>query len=490
MPQTERRRPHVIWLHSDQHNARMMGSIEGAWVRTPNLDRLAASGTSFTAAYCPSPLCAPSRMSTLTGRLPARINVETNAHALASHIPTIAHSMGASDYHPVLCGRMHFVGPDQRHGFIERLVGDHGPTDVAQREQPMGIFDGCTGQDGHNLTMSGPGVSTVMLYDEAVTNAACEYLAGYGADSPLFLSVGWYGPHNPFVCPRDLYDHYARVTPRITETERSERLASAHPAVRKWLDDRGLLDLDDAVAHRARVAYSGLVEFIDRQIGQVLTAAWSRFDPSDVLVVYSSDHGEMAGERGMFWKSNFYEGAVRVPWIWSYPGVIRPQVCDEPVSLLDFAPTLAALLDAPSLPEPDGMQLANVLTEASGAPLRPIVATLADRRCGPSAMVRLGPLKLIRYHDFARPELYNLDGDPDEQLDLAADETRPPDCEELERQLANHWDPRSGIEAISQAHESLPILRQWTRKQSPRPCEHWRADLELLRAPTGDSMSL
>jgi len=217
--------PHVVWLHSDQHQARMMGCVEGAWVRTTALDRLAAAGTRFAAAYCPSPLCGPSRMATLTGRMPADVGVQTNSESLASHIPTVAHALGAGGYRPVLCGRMHFVGPDQRHGFVERLVGDHGPTDAAQREHPMGPFDGTTGQDAANLASSGPGVAPVMQYDKAVTEATVSYLAGHDRREPLFLSVGWYGPHNPFVCPPDLFEYYAAVTPEITDADRRRRAA-------------------------------------------------------------------------------------------------------------------------------------------------------------------------------------------------------------------------------------------------------------------------
>ena len=114
----------ILFLISDQHSYKMQGYAGNKLIRTPNLDRLAAHGTVMTDCYSACPLCVPSRLSMLSGQFPSEINALTNEASLDSSIATFVHSLNANGYETTLCGRMHFVGPDQRHGFINRLVGD------------------------------------------------------------------------------------------------------------------------------------------------------------------------------------------------------------------------------------------------------------------------------------------------------------------------------------------------------------------------------
>lgn len=489
-------RPHVILIVSDQHNRGVLGCAGDPYIRTPHLDRLAGAGTRFAAAYAASPLCVPSRMALLTGLSPAHCQVHQNQEALASHIPTLAHALGAAGYRSVLCGRMHFVGPDQRHGYQERWVGDHGPTDVAGREAELGLFDGTTGQHVDTLAKSGAGVSSIQLYDEAVTDAACARIDAHATPHdgphvghhdgphdeakeppPLFLTVGFYGPHNPYVCDAERLAYYESILPAPDPATWLVNRPEAHPAALAWASSRGLEGLDPVTAKRAQAAYYGAVELIDERVGRIVARADERLGASNTIIIYLSDHGDMAGAQGLFWKSTFYEGSVGVPWIWRdvssrAPSPTRPatvesepvpkagRVVHEPVSLLDLAPTLCARTGAPPLPAPDGVHLdgldlspalasAQIVADSAGgggdgggeggvatqappsrpaaSPIpgeRPILSTLLDTRTGPAAMIRQGRWKCVAYHGHDTPQLFDLESDPAEMHDRSRHEGR------------------------------------------------------------------
>jgi len=150
-------RPNLLYIHTDQHNPFVTGCYGDLLVATPNLDQLAADGVRFDNVYCPSPICVPSRMAMLTGRHPYQNEVWTNSHILDSGIPTLAHAMGAAGYRPVLIGRMHAVGPDQLHGYAERLVGDHSPNHIGGSSVARGVLDGTAGPERISLQRSGAG---------------------------------------------------------------------------------------------------------------------------------------------------------------------------------------------------------------------------------------------------------------------------------------------------------------------------------------------
>ena len=474
------RRPHVVLMISDQHARSLMGCQGDPHIRSPHLDALAAGGVRCAAAYAPSPLCVPSRMAMLCGRMPMDNGVHHNSQTLASHVPTIAHSLAAAGYRAVLCGRMHFVGPDQRHGYHERLVGDHTRASTAQHEMPMGPFDGCTGQDGRCLDRSGAGRSTVMAYDDAVTVAACQRIAAHQGEAPLFLTVGYYGPHNPYVCDRERFTYYQGVLPRPDPDELAWWQEQDHPAMRSWRESRHLGDLDPGQLHNARAAYYGACETIDAHLGRVVATARQHFAAEELLLIYLSDHGDMAGERGLFWKSCMYEGSVGVPWLLRWDGHLQPGTITDPVSLLDLAPTLAGLVEAPPLPHSTGRDLGPAL---AGAALPPsdVISTISDHRCGPSAMLRRGPWKLIRYHNHPDGELYHLDQDPDETVNRWHDPTCHAIRDDMANALGRHWDPDQILAEAALARDQLALIRA-ANEPWPQPdtADDWQPDLDEL----------
>ncbi|MFP4156617.1 MAG: sulfatase-like hydrolase/transferase [Opitutales bacterium] len=452
----------IIVMVSDQHRADVMGCAGNEIVRTPHLDQLAGAGTRFSDSFCTSPVCGPSRMSMLSGLLPSTSGVLTNRHALPSDIPTVAHALAGAGYDTVLCGRMHFIGPDQRHGFQERLVGDIGPTDAAFRELDLGPFRGLTGQGREMLKVSGPGAGPSERYDREVVDAALQRLRAQPEDRPLFMVVGTHAPHNPYVCPPDLYAHYEKALPRPDMEAIREFHAGAHPSIQTWWQARGMEGVSEDEIHRSTAAYYGMVEEMDRQIGRLLEAVDAERD----LFVYLSDHGDLAGEHGMFWKSCFLDGALKVPMIWRGPGIAAGQEISGPVSLLDLAPTLTEMAGADPLPGAEGCSLTESLRSGEATSGRQVVSMLLDMRCGPACMVRTKEGCRIHHVRFS-DETWGEDPGP----------------------LPTNWEDEQMERTLENVSARNRIHRKSAERSGEPLHERWEVDPRLLKTGSCDEQS-
>lgn len=479
-------RPNLLYIHSDQHAASVVGCYGDPVVQTPNLDQLAASGVQFENAYCPSPICVPSRMATLTGRHPHENGVWTNQHILDTGIPTLAHSMGAAGYHPTLVGRMHALGPDQLHGYAERLVGDHSSNYIGGTPVDRGVLNGTAGPDRVSLRRSGPGQNPYQVHDEYVTAAAIDLLnrlgiqkaAGQQAE-PFSITVGFMLPHPPYVARRASYERYHREMTMPTTQESYKEVT--HPHLRWWRQHTGIEQVSQEETIRARAAYWAMVADLDAMIGQILDAVRRNDLGEDLLVVYSSDHGDMLGEHGLWWKHVFYEGSVKVPLILSWPGVIPPAGRrTETVSALDLTATLLDALDAPALPSGNGQSFLGLLTGEASSWKNHAFSEYSSDEYGPPGgcyqrMIRQDEWKLIYYHGQA-PQLFNLAQDPHERVDRADD----PGCQRIRRELTqrvlNGWDPEDVRAQMALKRAENQILRAWT--QHTRPAERYRWPLK------------
>ena len=490
---TSDRRPNFLIILSDQHSPHIAGCYGDPVVRTPHLDALAARGVRFTDAYCASPLCGPSRMSLMTGRLPSHTRAYTNECALAQDIPTFAHSLGAAGYEVTLAGRMHFRGADQLHGFARRLAGDVTPTWYGAPGPEMGDLAGANGQTRIAVENAGPGLTNYQHYDRLVTDAAVAYLRQRPAGpahqggiednraAPFCLVVGYVLPHCPFVAPQPLFDYYFECVPppHSAPTHCDPNGRAIHPQVERWMKRRGLWEpVDEQTIRTARAAYYGLVEMVDAQVGQLLDALAARADADNTVVIYLSDHGEMAGEHGLWWKSTFYRASVNVPLIASWPGHFQENAAvTTPVSLVDLAPTLAALAQGPPLPHIDGMSLVPLLTGAQ-APhlaerdiLAELIAPVPHGALGtwsdpPTRMVRRGPWKLVYYHD-SGVQLFNLADDPHEQHDRAADLDCRAILVELTARAQQDWHPQAMLAELEERQATQALLAQWFQAVQP-----------------------
>jgi choline-sulfatase len=472
------RRPNLLYIHSDQHNPAIMGCSGDNLVRTPNLDGLAARGVRFESVYCPSPLCVPSRMATLTGRYPYENRVWTNDHILDSAIPTLAHAMGAAGYTPILIGRMHAVGTDQLHGYAERLVGDHGPNYPGGRPVDHGELHGTAGPARISLRKSGPGQSAYQVHDEYVAAATVDYLNRLGiakrsgqSPEPFSLSVGFMLPHQPFVARREDYDLYRDAVglPRHPPTASDLQ----HPHFQSWRRATGIEEVSTEEVLRARAAYYGLVTALDRLIGQILDSLRANSLEEDTLVLYTSDHGEQLGEHGLWWKQTFYEDSARVPAILAWPGRVSPGTrCARVVSALDLNATLLDALGAPPLPSSHGRSLVPLLANPDRAWDDTAVCEYCTDEGAYQRMIRRGPWKLNYYHG-QEPQLFNIAEDPHELRDLAADPGHRRVRAELTDEVLRGWDPPAVAADMALRRSEAAILRAWTAAVRPPDQYRW-----------------
>lgn len=476
--------PNLLVFVSDQHNPHVLGCYGDSVVRTPNLDALATRGVRFANNYCNFPLCVPSRMSFMTGQPCSDIEVWSNNCSLSSNVPTFAHALGAAGYETVLCGRMHFVGPDQRHGFMSRPIGDVGGSAFLGGKMPdlghIGIQTAYQSYD--SAATSGPGRTAYQAYDNAVTQAACQWLDARdrsGDERPWCLVVGYVLPHCPFICPKELYDYYyERIdVPTIPDGYLDE----LHPAVRHLRQLQGVDRLTAEQVRGARAAYYGLVEMTDRFVGRVVDKlASTQFDGS-TAIMYTSDHGDMAGEHRMWWKNNFYDGSASVPMIWSRPGVFgEGRTVEAVTSLVNVAPTLTELGSAEPLPHAAAESLAGFLSADGGSvPDWPDVAYVENiiwEWKSPERMVRRGPWKLNHYHGYDRPQLFNLEEDPGEWVDRADDPSCATIRAELEKLVLTGWDGHDRmVQIMARRQRDRKTLLRWAQTVDPPNADYWPA---------------
>jgi choline-sulfatase len=410
-------RPNILLVMADQLAASHLPAYGNEIVQAPRLTQLAREGVVFENAYCASPLCSPSRFSLLAGRPPSAIGAYDNAAELPAGTPTIAHVLRAAGYGTALAGKMHFVGPDQLHGFEERLTTDVYPSDFDWTPD-WRLPAGERLEWYHNTTslLSSRVTEAAMQtdYDDEVCFRAVQKLRDLslgGGEQPFFLTVSFTNPHDPWEQRQrywDLYDERAIPLPAIPAIPRGE--ADPHSL---RLRDMSLLDerpLGEAEVRRAKHGYYAAISYLDERVGELLdTLAATGLDGS-TIVLFTADHGELLGERGLWYKMSFLDGSARVPLIARGPGLAPARVAG-PVSQLDVAPTLAELAGAPSTGAAfAGASLAGVLAGAADGPGEAFGEYLAEGVTEPMVMIRRGRHKYVR-----------CPGDPDLLYDLADD---------------------------------------------------------------------
>lgn len=435
--------PNILILMVDQLTGTLFQDGPAEFLKVPNLRRLAEGSARFSRAYCPSPLCSPSRASTMSGQLPRRTGVYDNAAEFAASIPCYAHHLRRAGYQTCLSGKMHFVGPDQLHGFEERLTTDIYPADFGwtpDYRKPGERIDWWY----HNLgSVTGAGVAEItnqMEYDDDVAHLTCQklYDLARGADPrPWALTVSFTHPHDPFVARRKYWDLYEDCP----EVEPPEAIAYADqdPHSQRIMDScdwRGMTPKPDQI-RRARRGYYANISYIDDKIGEILAVLEST--RQDAVIVFLSDHGEMLGERGLWFKMNFFEPSARIPLMISGPGMAVGRI-DAPVSALDLVPTLcdlAGIAREDWLPWSDGETLLPLIAGTGGRGPVPMEYA-AEGTIAPMVALVDGPWKYIVCE--ADPELlFNLASDPGERVNLAGDPGFAPVLERLRLMVKARW---------------------------------------------------
>src|SRR5438105_9320765 len=319
---------------ADQLAARALSAYGNAIAKTPHLDALAEDGVVFENAYCNTPLCAPSRASLLTGRLPSGIGVYDNGAELSASIPTLAHYLRARGYFTCLAGKMHFIGPDQLHGFEERLTTDVYPAGTdwipdwnRPLDEPLPWY-----HDMSSVLEAGISEATLQLdFDEEVGFRSVRKLydlAREGDDRPFLLLVSFTHPHDPFEMPRAYWDRYDEVDmPRVPRLPMDE--VDPHSRRIRVMCGTDTSGVDEGAIRRARHAYYAAVNYVDDKVGELLRALELTGLRGETIVLFASDHGEALGERGLWYKMTFFEDSARVPLVFHAPERFAPRRVPE-----------------------------------------------------------------------------------------------------------------------------------------------------------------
>jgi choline-sulfatase len=440
-------RMNIVVVMADQMTPFALPIYGNQVTHAPHMAELAAGGVVFDAAYCNSPLCSPSRAVFMSGRLPSRTGAYDNAAEFRSDIPTFAHSLRLAGYRTILSGKMHFCGPDQLHGFEERLTTDIYPADFGWTPD----WDEPHARPGwyHNMSsvvQAGVCVRTNQMdFDDEVIFAAERAIFDHvrGSDErPLCLVVSLTHPHDPFAIPRRFWDLYAdgQIEPPRLPLDRS---AFTPHEERLWhvCDMEAGLPTEEQVLN-ARRAYYGAISYVDENIGRVRAAleAAGLFDRT--VMVLTSDHGEMLGERGLWYKMNFFEGSARIPLVVHAPAIFPARRVSNAVSLVDLMPTLADIAgDGGSSIDPGSIDGRSLLPHLSGDGGHDEVfgEYLAEGALAPTVMIRRGGYKFV--HSPADPDqLYDLESDPDEQRNLAADPRHAARVAAFRTEVGERWD--------------------------------------------------
>jgi choline-sulfatase len=463
--------PHILIVMVDQLSALFLRAYGHRVTKTPTIDRLAEDGALFESAYCPSPLCAPARAVFMTGSLPTRTGVYDNSAEFASSLPTFAHYLRLEGYRTCLAGKMHFVGPDQLHGFEERLTTDVYPGDFGWTpdwSRPGERIDWWY----HNMTsVKEAGVAEItnqLEYDDEVTFHAVRRLYDYArfeGDVPFLLCVSFSHPHDPYVARQRYWDLYADGEIDLPAAP-ARAVEELDPHSRRlWHDCAvGELEIDEEDVRASRHGYYANLSYVDERIGDVLAAVEACGLADDVVTIFCSDHGEFLGEHGLFYKMSFREHPARVPLVVHAPGRFAAGRVKQPVSLADLTPTLADLARpglSDELARPvDGRSLVPLLLGAPEDPDATVAGEyLAESALAPMVMLRRGRWKFI--HTPSDPDqLFDVESDPLELLDLAGEAEHSAVVEEFREEVRRRWDLQAVERAVRESQQArLAVFR-------------------------------
>jgi len=452
LQQQPRLRPNILWICTDQQRSDTIHSLGNPHIRTPNMDRLAASGVAFTNAYCQATVCTPSRASFMTGVYPSTLHVNHNGNTWfpEQHAPRlISRILSDNGYYCGLVGKLHLTGcfgrpeprPNDGYRFFKWSHSDEDRAEDVPEANAYFQWLRDQGVDWKALREQArrkskwpaaypPGIETRYSHPVWCAEEAIEFMKMVRNSPPWFLSVHLFEPHPPNDPPQEYCDRMD-VDQLPLPLFRKEELTSQLEFAKVDHQTTKPRAPESYPARHMKAAYYAEIELIDDQLGRILQALEANGLRENTIVVYSTDHGEMLGDHGLTGKGcRFYEGQVHVPLLMSWPEHFRAGLRSSAlVGLMDIVPTLLEAVDIRSAPDylPD---------EAKGKSLLPILAGKADAgrhrefvRCehlnaliaphrSHASMLFDGRSKLVVYHGLDVGELYDLGEDPHEFRNL------------------------------------------------------------------------
>jgi choline-sulfatase len=475
-------KPNIVVVMADQLAPQFTASYGNKVAKTPHIDALAARGMRYVAAYCNSPLCAPSRFAFMSGQLISRIAAYDNASEFRSSIPTFAHYLRSLGYRTCLSGKMHFVGPDQKHGFEDRITTDIYPADFAWTPD-WEAHDERIDKWYHNMqTVKDSGVAQATFqidYDDEVGFAAQRWLFNRARDkaqssgdaNPFLLVASFIHPHDPYVARPEWWNLYNDE--EIELPEYVPEIEDHDPFSRRVMDgiEASTVPLSEDEIRRARRAYLANVSYFDSKVGLLVKTLEETGELDNTIVIVTADHGDMLGERGLWYKMNFFEHSARVPLIMAGPDVAHGTAANA-CSLIDLLPTFIDIAGGSKqmLGEPiDGRSL---MPLARGEP-DPIDEAIgeycAEMTPYPVIMIRRGKFKYI-HCDVDPPQLYNVVDDPLEKVNLVHSQDHVQTAQAFAEEISARWD---GERLRQQVITTQKARRALADAMQTGNLEHW-----------------
>ena len=466
--------PNILCIMADQLTAPALPCYGHPVVQTPYISALAEAGVVFENAYCNSPLCAPSRFSMMTGKLPSRIGAYDNAAHFPADIPSFAHYLRDLGYYTCLAGKMHFVGPDQLHGFEERLTTDIYPSDFGWTPDWENFTERPTWyHDMMSVVQAGVCETSNQLdFDEEVafhSKRKIYDLSRRGNEQPFFMTVSFTHPHDPYAITQNYWNRYHHKDidqPAVPPIHYDD----LDPHSRRLYHVCALgeyAQTEDRV-RTARHAYYGMISYIDDKVGMLLQALENTGLRDNTIILFISDHGDMLGERGLWYKMSFFEWSARVPMVFHAPGRFAPRRIVQLVSLVDLLPTLVEIAGNGKSPtyagRLDGRSLLPLLDGKNPAHSESVYGELlGEGAVAPLLMIRRGRYKYI-YSEPDPEQLFDLEKDPHELYNLAHRQKYRDLRQDLQAELSQHWDKEAlHRQVIESQHRRRLVYRSLRR---------------------------
>jgi arylsulfatase len=451
--QTERMdRPNILWICSDQQRFDTIRSLGNDHIRTPNIDRLADEGVAFTQAYCQSPVCTPSRASFLTGRYPRTTRCRQNGQTIPADERLLPRILTDAGYVCGLAGKLHLSSCSE--GKVEERIDD-GYSVFHWSHHPRPDWP----ENAYQQWLAAQGVSWDDLYPAEETayvragmpaeyhqttwcgQMAIDFIRESASGNPVSLenrvsapwlfSVNMFDPHHPFDPPAEYLQRYDPANMPLPKWRPGE--LDNKPLVQQR-DHRGAHDqpgymefaaLSGDDKRRITAACYAMVELIDHEVGRMLACLEETGQRENTIVIFMSDHGEMLGDHGIYLKGpHFYDEAVRVPLVMSWPGHFEAGLrSDALVELTDLAPTLLEACGLTPEPQMQGRSFHGILTGAwdphhhRESVFCEYLNSWTHHRAYAS-MLRTATEKIVVHHGAEPGELYDLAADPAEFVNL------------------------------------------------------------------------
>jgi len=436
----------LLFIFSDQHTRPASGCYGHPVVKTPNLDRLAEGGTLFQNAYCNGPICVPSRGSMATGMSVNALEVWDNCSPYFGQAPSWGHRMMEEGKRAVSIGKLHYRGTSDSNGFDEENIPMHIIQGVGM------LFSICRNPMPTSkifswmVKNSGAGDSTYLQYDKDITKKAIEWLekeVSKNSDRPWTLFVSLVCPHPPWIAPERFFNFYpAEEIPLPLAYNEAKR--SMHPGLedfRRFFGVQG--SFEDDTLKKVTAAYYGMISYLDENIGHLLNTLEKTGLSGNTRVIYSSDHGESMGQKGMFSKCNMYEESVGIPMIISGPDLPKGQEIDTPTQLMDIFPTILEATGVDSKDEDQELKGYSLISLAQGeTPERSILSEQHSAGAKSAVyMIRKGKWKYVHYVEGYPSQLFDLEKDPNELNDLGGNSESSDQMTTMEKELRMNLDP-------------------------------------------------